>query len=254
MASTWRNEMNSILAVFNSWALVSVSAGWIALFDDRISRRLFGSGVLFVTAWALQPVWFSVNADEFRFLEVSMIVQWLSVQFPLWLLLPSFGWKMEVTCAEPLSERRTQFGIRHLILWTTLAAVLMGLVRAISSAEGPYATFGLVVVFNSLVAFPALIGPLLQRGAAKVLAAAAIGVVWGSWFESRLLGVDDFLFFLILNGFQFVWVAGSMWIWRAMGYRLVPHSPAMRGRSSPGNNTSAQGNALGSEIHRQIKP
>ncbi|HSG18992.1 MAG TPA: hypothetical protein VLE70_22050, partial [Anaerolineae bacterium] len=63
----------------------------------------------------------------------AMFGQWLLYQVPLW-YMRLHGWKLDYPGTARSESRRAevQFGIKHLLMWTTIVAGFMGITRWIS--------------------------------------------------------------------------------------------------------------------------
>ena len=163
---------------------------------------------------------------------LAMVVQWSVIQLPLWCARILFSWRLGRE-GQPNSTRapaEVQFGIKHLLGWTTCVAVAIGTGKLIVSREilqeSNAIGFGLFLTFNSLYAWPTLLSGLAQHRA--VLGGfAAFGFMLVITFAEPMVFSavhgkgGDGGFFWLLNGVQFAWIAGSVWFLRRLGLRLV---------------------------------
>lgn len=176
---------------------------------------------------------------------VSMVVQWVLVQVPLWCLVWWNGLRIQhVQAAAPTrSVPSGQFGIRQLMVFTAVIAVLLGVGRMLvvavdwSSAlpgvvvhEAPI--FGFIVLVNTLYTLPLALAVLMRRwnllawfiGAAMVAAATQVEV---AVIERMIQGRPNAELPILLwtmNLCQSAWVVALLAILRVTGFRLATTS------------------------------
>jgi hypothetical protein len=217
------------------FAQASVLAAWNALGDQRGSvRPLETMGILFAS-WAtcFGIPWVAQSfPGDILVPGIAVFAQWVVIQIPFWLARLSFGWRLEKIDAEPAASSRSpvQFSILHLLAWTTVVAVVLGIVRwiapVVATASRDGAGFAVFLLFNAVLGWPTLLGCMVKRWVGVALLAALATVVVVTRFQpyvyQTLLGFKPMPdAFPWLNGAIFCWTAGSMLILRGMGMRLV---------------------------------
>jgi len=170
-----------------------------------------------------------------------LLLQWVLVQIPLWLLTARRGLRIvhesNSVAESHLSEQ--QFGIRHVLILTTLVALVLGFGRFVlgglkqdDRASPPQSevlvAYMSLAICNSIYALIVVGMPFLKRGryAGILLAIIAVGLL--SLLEARLLDMAigqspnwrDYLMFTSFNLVQATWIAVVLLL-RAGGYRLV---------------------------------
>jgi hypothetical protein len=190
---------------------------------------------------ALAIAWLTHRTGDVLLIGVSIGVQWLLVQAPLWVLRLARGVRIQPIEELPAFDpARRQFGIRELMVLTASVAVLLGIGRlalplllqaARSGNWGEWPAFAFVVVTNVVLTLPLALAALLPR---YWLLACGVGMVFvaaATWGELSLLRYflsgngslepDVLALFLIMNGSQGVAVIAALGIMRAAGFRLA---------------------------------
>jgi hypothetical protein len=218
-----------------AFSQATLLGAWNALGDGRAGLRPMGSLLCLLCAWGmayLPSPWFQPYL-EFGPLGLALFVQWIFIQLPFWFFRLKFGWQLGQidgqNAAGGLGD--VQFGIRHLVAWTTLVAIALGLAKSFvqesSGSPGSFAPYFLFLLCNSLFAWPMVLSCMADRWMPAALLATimfTIVVTWAEpWIFAATLGTDSHIphIFLWLNGIQFVWVVGSLLLLRRVGYRLV---------------------------------
>jgi hypothetical protein len=156
----------------------------------------------------------------------AMIVQWLVYQIPLWYLRWT-GWQLQAP-GQPIANRKKsdfQFGIRHLLIWTTIVGLFMGVARFVAPQFQDATTdlssvLRLLLVFtlgNSLIVIPILWGCLSRffwRWSGITIAICILVCV----AEAMVMSSDEF--FLLVNAVQAAISILAMLAIRWTGYRL----------------------------------
>lgn len=220
------------------FAQATLIAIWTAWGNVRAIVR-FGTGLLLiglVTASVAMMSFRDTSPSEAIAIGISVAVQWLAVQFPLWILRIRFQWRLAIEGArQPAgSKKDSQFGIKQMLLWMLLVAILMGITRAALPPEvlsinqvavlETLTIVAILLVFNTLLAWPLIWGTLYSR---NVLVWTPIAVVCGilitlcevTVFNAAMPGGSANILFL-LNFSQYVFVGGSLLVVRLCGYRL----------------------------------
>jgi hypothetical protein len=241
------HPLNAILAgllMGTMFGQVSLSAAWCALGPFRLVHRLPLAG-----AWlAMIVIAFGCNqafgaAAELIVLLVfggGMLLQWLLVQGPLWLLAAIYGLHVvhRDDAALKTDRRHQQFGIRQLMILTALVAVVLGIGRwtlgGMSTDEfrDDWQDGVLILSFlgicNSLIAFPLVAAALLPRWTVPAVVAALALVAVATALEVPLLemiskGGESWILWL-MNGVQAAWILGVLLLLRLGRYRLSSRS------------------------------
>jgi hypothetical protein len=259
----------SVLLVFG-WLLLALS--WPNPFvDERIVHLLIGAllGTLFgrttvVAAWtALGPgpvllriplglLWIATDivtvtlrlrADVYPpdagftlVLGACLFSQWLGVQVPLWILAIAYRLRLRrpnESFAGGLQEDR-QFGIRQLIIATTIVAAMLGIGRlVVQNTSGPstdrewviLAFLGVAAVVASL---PLVLAALLPRFALPAVLGVLMLIALATLWELPLLqqfpgGSGPELMDLVwINVFTSAWILAFAVAIRWSGYSLTP--------------------------------
>jgi hypothetical protein len=216
----------------------TLAACWLALGTGPTWVR-----VATATFWvvALAVAWFTHPNGDVLLIGVSIGVQWLLVQAPLWVLRLARGVRIqpieELTALDPA---RPQFGIRQLMVLTACVAVVLGIGRVVmpllvhaarSGNWGEWPAFAFVVATNVVLTLPLALAALLPRywlwacGVALVFIAGAT-VVELSLLRYFLPGNGPLqpgvlALFVIMNGSQACVVIAALGNMRAAGYRLA---------------------------------
>lgn len=232
------NERMFFFVLSAQFSQVTLLAAWNALGDSRQAVRPIVSFVLVFMVWLIGfalPMGFGATPMNPFIPGVAMFVQWVVVQVPLWIVRLTFRWQMGPICddADQAKLRIVQFGIRHLIIWTTLVAIVLGVSRWMVGFLGPekrdQTGFALFLACNSMFAWPTLLSALVHRWMPTAIVAALVFTIIVTWSEpfifNALIGGSREGIFNWLNAIQFGWILGSMLILRAMGYRLIRPRP-----------------------------
>lgn len=177
--------------------------------------------------------------DELAVIGLGLLVQWLIVQLPLWALVLFFGVRLRHRSDESATfdPKERQFGIRQLLLFTALIAVLLGIGRVLVTTLGKYFELGQegpIFIFLSVAAIamtlPVLLAALLRRWAVLATMGMLLLVGLGTAAEAPLLtqfhrgpGPDIWHFFWI-NAFASLWIVIISLVVQLSGYRLSTSS------------------------------
>lgn len=164
-----------------------------------------------------------------------LVGQFAFLQLPFWGLVLTYGLRLrycEVT-SQPPDPRETQFGIRQLLIFTTIIAAMLGAGRFAvtyfpSFAGNDDATPALIflAVAGIVVTLPLILAALLPRFA--ILGVGVVLVLIGllTAFELPLLnrfhsgGIQENLLFVFINGFTAAWILAIVLVVRVSGYRV----------------------------------
>lgn len=222
--SSWQFNLLTATLLALAFSQISLAAIWAGLGAGRFVLR-FIAAIAVAGGWLGLLSWVGPNATELLGL---LGLQMLCVCGPL-LLARVFGIRLTRGDQTPLDHRPLQFGIAHIMAWTTVVAAMMGLARVIPLPSqnavrelmlGPiFATLALLAVWAALgtshvglrLLVVLLASPLLGLGAYKMLTPPQ--------------APQEFpLEFALMTGLQGVLLAGSLWIFRLGAYRLTRKS------------------------------
>ena len=168
----------------------------------------------------------------------AVVVQWLAIQAPLWVLRLGLGWRLSWPGEEAPAptNNETQFGLRQLFVWTILFAVTFALARWLLPGEAmsggvqdvseTLAVLIVISVFSSFLALPIIWATLVRRWIAlwlpiSIVCCVVLAVAEGMAMRRALgTGVDEEIFWA-LNAIQFVAATASLLLLRGSGVRLV---------------------------------
>lgn len=228
------------------FAQITLLAAWITLgalsLFSRVAAGLIGAGYVVLTLWGF--LFRNTSFNEALAITAAVAAQWIVVQIPLWFLRLIARWRIQApqTSGTEGGMEETQFGIRQLLIWTLLVAILLGLGRLVLTGIdfSPAAAVwnahflwivGLLSAFNSLLAWPLVAAPLAVRRWKRKVVLLPVFVVVITLAEVfsfvRAMGSVDHEIFWWLNGSQSFVVVAVLLAVRRCGYRLVrfPGSP-----------------------------
>lgn len=238
-------EYVTIGLVFGTFFGYSLLAGaWVALGPLALVWRL-----------ALSLVWLvlSIGALTINFsrfgpgADWSVIVYfacagfgiWLFAQFPLWGLVVGYGLRVRNLRAGGSAHHRQQqqFGIRQLLIVTTIVAVVLGVGRYVVASltsridleTGPIVIISFLAIASLVMTLPLLLAALLPRYALPATAIILVLIALGTATELPLLttlspaagGGPHVWHFYGIHGFQCFWVLVVTGVLRWAGYRLA---------------------------------
>jgi hypothetical protein len=202
----------------------------------RVAAGLLGAGYVVVTLGGF--LFRNTSPNEALAITAAVAAQWFVVQVPLWILRLVTRWRVESPQSAGAAGRleETQFGIRQLLVWTLLVAILLGLGRIVLIGVGfsPAAAvrssqfFWIVVLlsaFNSLLAWPLVAAPLAVRRWKRNVVLLPVFVVMITLAEVfsflwAMGSVDEEIFWW-LNLSQSLIVLAVLLAVRGCGYRLM---------------------------------
>lgn len=169
--------------------------------------------------------------------------QWLLTQFPLWGLAVGYGLRVRHLGESDPADRRKeqQFGIRQLLIVTTIVAVVLAIGRAValkfSSDDAlesePLIIISFLAIAGLIMILPLVLAALLPRHALPASIIVLVLVALGTAAELPLLtalksapgGPGPHVgHFFGINGFQCFWVLAICGALRWAGYRLTASS------------------------------
>jgi hypothetical protein len=214
---------------------VSILAAWNALGDSQRFLRPIGSILSVLLLWLIcfgMPYISGHFPGEFVVPGIAMFAQWILIQMPLWFVRLKFGWRLGTIDQHTPSDapsKNVQFGIKHLLIWTTVVGVFLGVARIVLRIPEMHTNdalgFSIFLLCNCLFVWPTVMAGVMNRWLTSALMAAAGITVVISLAEpyvfATLLGTDQTRIFWIVNSIQFVWIAASLLVLRRFGFRLV---------------------------------
>ena len=225
----------------------TVAAVWMALGRagpwHRLAVALGGMGGLLIAVAIFDYRSSAMNGA--MLLWAAAGGQWMLTQLPLWALRWRSGLHIEHhSLILDTSGRRTQFGIRQLMVFTAAIAVLLGVGRAIvllvdwqkllfsGHPDPPVLAFILLV--NTLFMLPFAVGVLLRRWSLLAWFLGALMIAGATLIEIPVVQLliripappELPAMFWALNICQAGWVAALLMIWRLAGYRLATREGA----------------------------
>lgn len=229
------------VACFGIWfgitfAQVSLLATWTACGDGSFVARSLVSVLVGTVLWFFAFNLFRSNSNPGGFLPgIAMLTQWFVIQLPLWVVRLKWGWRLirsrSADHENTPIEAKVQFGVKHLLGWTTLVAIILGLGKFFSSlptfSRIEVFEFGLFLLCNSLITWPSLLVVFTTRKAwvsfLVALASMVIVTVAEPYLFTMINAANrpfDYIFWWV-NGVQLLWIAGSTMALRQIGYRLI---------------------------------
>jgi hypothetical protein len=219
----------------------TVVAAWTALGPGPVLLRI-PLGLLWI-ATDIVTVTLRLRADVYPpdagftlVLGACLFSQWLGVQVPLWILAIAYRLRLRrpnESFAGGLQEDR-QFGIRQLIIATTIVAAMLGIGRlVVQNTSGPstdrewviLAFLGVAAVVASL---PLVLAALLPRFALPAVLGVLMLIALATLWELPLLqqfpgGSGPELMDLVwINVFTSAWILAFAVAIRWSGYSLTP--------------------------------
>lgn len=181
--------------------------------------------------------------DEFVAVVAACLAgQFAFLQLPFWGLVLSYGLRLRYreTTILRLDPRETQFGIRQLMIFTTIVAVVLGVGRFAVTYLPPFAehqgaTPALIFlgVTAILVTLPLILAALLPRFAIPAVAVVLVLIGLLTAFELPLMnrfyngGISDSLLFVFINAFTAAWILAVVSLVRISGYRFGRPGPSI---------------------------
>jgi len=221
------------------FAHATLAAAWTVLGPARLIWR-GPLSLLWLTMLSLAVFMnFAFNGGPWELaplLGACFLGQWILLQFPLWGLKAGFRLHLRhVSEQQAYNPQHWQFGIRQLLIITTIAGVIFGLARFVISTLPAYSFFDEeVLVFPFLAAsaivfsLPLLLAALLQRHAIPGVVVALLYIGIATFLEVPLLQTatgstrrPNFYDLLAINLFTAALTLVVAWTVRLCGYRLT---------------------------------
>src|SRR5262245_21663618 len=155
--------------------------------------------------------------------------QWILVQIPLWGLAVGYGMHVRHRDdAQSLTARDRQFGIRQLMILTTIVAIVLAACRWVATSvavgtdwtEAP--VFAFLAIAGAAMALPLLVAAPLPRFPIVASSALAGFIALLTWWELPLVnlvgGGPDIGHLIFINLFQVAWIWAVVVLLRCCGY------------------------------------
>lgn len=215
----WAFGPGSAVLLALAFSQISLATIWAGTARRRVWLK-FLSVPATMAAWLV--VFIQVGPGDAMTILWLFGVQFLGVIFPL-LVARLLGVRLAIPETVAGSSRPLQFSIGHLMLLTAAVAGVVAIGRNLDVPNMGSEREILLAPAFSLIALLAVwaalgTGRILFRLLLLLMLAPAIGV----GMAQLLMPATDQLFaFALLNGLQAVLLAGSLWIFRLGGYRLL---------------------------------
>lgn len=174
--------------------------------------------------------------EAFVVIGLCLIGQWFLVQLPLWGLAMGYGLRLrhrdDLGAASDPRER--QFGIRQLLIITTIVAVAFGIGRLIVprlgfTSDGEAPIFIFLAVAAIVITLPMLLASLLPRLALPATLVTLVLIALATAWELPMLrstgvgrrGGPDAMHFVWINAFTTLWLLALVLVVRLNGYALA---------------------------------
>jgi hypothetical protein len=223
---------------------VTVAAAWAAYGPGRLLWR-----VLLSLAWVAllgTALLINIKVNAGPPLSAALVVggscfaQWVVLQLPLWGLKVGFRSHLSYINDEvELSTAKWQFGIRQLLIFTTIVAIVFGIGRLtvgtlVSLFEGSDGLLFLFLAGSAIVfSLPLLMAALLRRWTVAGVLIVLVLIGLGTVCEASLLqtisragGRPNIYDFLVINTFTSVLVLIVATVVRLNGYALSRTQPS----------------------------
>lgn len=172
------------------------------------------------------------HAAEGGYFAALLFTLWVGGQIPAWILARWFRVQIALPAADASGELlRSQFSLRHLMLFTLLICLLLGAWRMVVSSginfrSRDFQAMALLCLAQALLHFPLAMGALLRRAP---VAGIAIGLLY---VAAMTIGEIEGMRYVTGGGVRVVatyWKNGVAAVWtlafalavRSCGYRLV---------------------------------
>lgn len=200
----------------------------------RMTIGMFGAIVVCLAVFRMG----GPGSDERLEISVAAFLQWIAVQIPLWVFRLRSGWCLQRTSDRGVSFMRQdlQFGIRQLMAWTAVVAVLLSTAKTAIPDDSIRGSRNaaleiveiviILVVFNSLAAWPmiwaAFVRTRMLAWCGVAVACSALLCAGEVWAFRVVVGVGvNPMLFVAMHLIQFTAVGGSLLLIRLNGIRLV---------------------------------
>lgn len=169
-------------------------------------------------------------------LGACVLGQYAALQLPFWVLALGIGARLRHQEIGGIASnpREYQFGIRQLMIFTAIVAVIFGLGRLVVTLLGPQLNlaggpelpvFIFLVVAASIITLPLLLAGLLPRYWWQAVLVVLLFIAIATACEWPLINTvtrngPDVLHLVCINAFTSAWILAFVLLTRISGYRL----------------------------------
>lgn len=229
-----RSRVTASIFIGFLYVQILLASVWIALAPTDLVTRVISStaATLFFCLCMYRVAWRDGNGHAIAISIVApMLILWLLYQIPLW-SLRFRGRKLAIPGKAIPDDRKEefQFGIKHLLIWTTVIAVFLAIAKVVIAGinfeQDSGFAYGieigiLMTLGNGLIAVPIIWGMLakhyLWAWTLIAIVVCAVVSVAELWFSNSALAPD---FLIILNLSQCFLAISAMLAVRLTGYRI----------------------------------
>jgi hypothetical protein len=238
LIAVWTSLAPGNIVLRVSWSLLLTMAMWYGLIlGTRLDLRwLTGS---------IGPYWRATMTREDAIFLIAILLAGVAIlQIPLWIAKKVFRWRLtrQPGDTEASLQEDRQFNLRHLLIAMFLLAVALSPLRHILPAPDPgrfrlqgqmFVLLGMVILCNLVMAIPCIWWAFASTKATvgfflgwllycAVLTAIEFGSLCAALGPPPRNETPKFAFvFYIINLSQCAAVLGTLWILRAIGFRMV---------------------------------
>lgn len=215
----------------------TIASAWVALGPLPFLWRLplsIGWVVCLSAAVATNMARVTTTPWEKAFLLFGMLAggHWMFAQVPFWLLASRYSLALDHFTRHAVTACKSQFGIRQVLILTTIVATVLALGRAavllLDIAPDDRAVFpvqiGCFVIAHVTLLFPLILSPLLPRHAIVCTLLTCTMIYFFSWAQGLIfarfgMGIS-FSELLVSNYWQGSWAIAISGTLRIFGYVL----------------------------------
>ncbi len=201
---------------------------------------------------AARPLLHFFDLEFLAVLAMGAIIAIISVAVPLWVVRMRYRRLVLFATEVPPAGSQLQFSISHMLVGMLVLSVLLasahlfrplGTVRGmvLSSPASVSAVAHIAIPGVLMIAFliaPTLLavwvclgtGKPMSRLVVALFAVLTIGNLFAYYFDG---GAAEYALWSAMTMLEFMVIAGSLLVFRSVGYRLVPHSAVIPGRPTP---------------------
>jgi hypothetical protein len=170
----------------------------------------------------------------------ALLFQWVLVQTPIWILVARYGLRVGYAndASTVTDHRDRQFGIRQVMILTTIVAAVLGIGRVVLGGlqgESGFADWKSVLMMaflvfaNAIICLPVIAAALLPRGTLLATFGALLLVAFATAIELPLMSLlakpptqaSDLWIFGLINLFHCAWILTLLLLVRRSGFRLL---------------------------------
>jgi hypothetical protein len=217
----------------------TLAAGWtcfgVTPWPWRVGAAVIWLSLL-VLSLAAKIRWPSVPSEVVGAMALCLAGQWILVQAPLWVLAVAYRLKLRERGIAPAGSSPRQYGLKQLLIFTTVVAVLLGIGRVAVPALAARLNFSGVLPFfiflaaaAILMTVPLLLAALLPKISSIATIGMLILIALVTMYEGTVLETvfqngfpgPKFAHFAWINFFSSAWVVLGVMSVRMCGYELA---------------------------------